>query len=164
MACGAYRVRRLPRSSDQRWELQIMRRRPGWEQEHATSTHRSIRAAVVRAETHERHRLRNLSLQINLAASLVAAIAGLTVIVYLWTSIIGLVAWIGLFALAVRFLANALDVLDASKPDRSARGVDRHAAIQRWVRVDSLVPPLRTPSSHTASAEESSIRMLDPVE
>jgi hypothetical protein len=80
------------------------------------------------------------------------------------TSFGGFLLWLGLFVVALKSLANALDVLDAARSTEIERDVDRLDAVERWLHIDSLLPPLRLRYDADTSADEPSIRVLEPAD
>ena len=162
LVAGPYRVRRVSLPGQRRWQLEIIRSGLGWQEEPAVSEHRTRRAALAAAAMYERHRIRRVRLQIHLTLFAVASAAWIICSSSTEWGLFGFVVWVALFAVAINSLASALDVFDSSVDDEVSRDADRLLAIERWVRVDSLIPPhgYRTGD---AAADEVKVRVLDPL-
>jgi hypothetical protein len=161
---GQYLVRRLERPTERRWQLEVARRGFGWQREPAVSAHRTRSGAMASAKIYEMHRIRSLRLQIHVGVFLVASVAWLIRSTAVNTSFGGFLLWLGLFVVALKSLANALDVLDAARSTEIERDVDRLDAVERWLHIDSLLPPLRLRYDADTSADEPSIRVLEPAD
>lgn len=161
---GQYRVKRLDRPTDRRWQLEIERRGFGWQKEPAVSGHRTRSGAMARARIYEMHRIRNLRLQMHVGVFLIASAAWMIRSTAENTSLVGFLLWLGLFVVALKSLSNALEVLDAVRSTEIERDPGRLDAVERWLHVDSLVPPLRLPDNADTSRDEPSIRILEPAD
>ena len=161
---GQYRVKRLDRPTDRRWQLEIERRGFGWQKEPALSAHRTRSGAMARARIYEMHRIRSLRLKMHVGAFLIASVAWMTRSTAENTSLVGFLLWLGLFVVALKSLSNALEVIDAVRSTEIERDPDRLDAVERWLHVDSLIPPLRVRDDADTSAEEPRIRVLEPAD
>lgn len=159
---GTYRVRRLTLPSEYRWQLEIIRRGLGWQEEPAVSLHRTRRGAIASATMYERHRVRRVRLQIHLGLFATSAIST-WVIASLSTDpgLSGFLVWIALFGVGIKSLANAFCALDLSTDIE--RDPNRLLTIERWIRVDSLIPPRGNRFNDPAAPDEVKIRTLDPL-
>ncbi|MGB9358153.1 MAG: hypothetical protein WCC01_06320 [Acidimicrobiia bacterium] len=163
LSAGPYRVRRVSLPNQRRWQLEIIRRGPGWQEEPAVSAHRTRRAALATAAMYERRRIRRVRLQIHLGLFAVASAAWLIASTSIEAGFAGFLAWIVLFGVALKSLANALDVLDMSTDIELSRSPGRLLSIERWVRVDSLIPPRNSQFEDGVNVNEVRIRVLDPL-
>ena len=160
---GPYRVRRVRRPVEHRWQLEIIRSGFGWRAEPTVSKHRTRRGAVASAAMHERCRVRRVRLQIHLGLFTVATVAWLIASSSADAGLVGFVVWVALFGAALKSFVNVLDILDASTEIELPRGPSRLLTIERWVRVDSLIPPRANRFNDPAAADEGKIRVLDPL-
>ena len=111
---------------------------------------------------YERGRIRRVRLQVHLALFAIASAAWLISSTLTEVGLFGFLVWVALFGAALTSLASALDVLDLSVDDEVSRDRDRLLAIERWVRVDSLIPP-HGYRADEAAADEAKVRVLDPL-
>lgn len=160
---GPYRVRRVSLPDQRRWQLEIIRRGVGWQEEPAVSAHRTLRSALATAAMYERHRIRRVRLQIHLGLFAITSAAWIITSTSTEVGLFGFLVWVALFGVALKSLANALDVLDTSTDIDLPRNPDRLLAIERWVRVDSLIPPRSSQFGDGVDANEVKIRVLDPL-
>ena len=158
-----YRVSRSSRSVEREWQLEIIRRGFGWEVEPTISTHRTRRGAMASATVYERQRVRRLRLQIHLGVFGISAVAWMIASTSIEAGFGGFLVWVALFAMALRSFANALDVLETSTDIELPRDPNRLLAVERWLRVDSLIPPRVDQFGDDAASDEPSIRVLDPL-
>lgn len=158
---GQYRVIRLSRPADRRWQLEITRRGVGWKEPPTVSAHRTRRGAMASAEVHEIQRLRTVRLQIHLGLCLLATVTWIIHAASAGSSLTDATVSMALFALALKSVANALDAADA---DGEASDRNRRTVITRWINVDSLLPPLTLRYEASNSPSETNIRVLDPSE
>ena len=160
---GPYRVSRSTRPVDREWQLRIVRRGFGWEEAPTVSAHRTRRGAMASATIYEMQRVRRLRLQIHLGVFVISAGAWMIASLSIEAGFVGFLVWVALFAIALTALANALDVLETSTDIDLPRNPDRLLAVERWLRVDSLIPPRSDPFDVSADSGEASIRVLDPL-
>ena len=118
---------------------------------------------MVNATIYERQRVKRLRLQIHLGVFVISAVAWMIASMSTATGSGGFLIWVALFAMALKSLANALDVLEVRTDIDLPRDPDRLLAIERWVRVDSLIPPRSNPFDESTGSDEPSIRVLDPL-
>ncbi len=118
---------------------------------------------MASAAVYERQRIKRLRLQIHLGVFVISAAAWMIASMSVDTGFGGFLVWVALFAMALNSLANALDILDMSTDIELPRNPDRLLAIERWVRVDSLIPPRSNPIDESTGSDEPSIRVLDPL-
>lgn len=160
---GQYRVKRLDRPTDRHWELEIERHGFGWQKAPAVSAHGTRSGATARARIYEMHRIRSLRLPMHVGVFLIASVAWMIRPTAETTSRVGFLLWLGLFVVALKSLSNALEVVDAVTSTEIERDPDRLDAVERWLPVDSLIPPLRLRDNADTPAEEPRIRVLEPA-
>lgn len=119
---------------------------------------------MARARIYEMHRIRSLRLQMHVGVFLTASVAWMIRSTAENTSLVGFLLWLGLFVVALKSLSNALEVLDAVRSTEFERNPNRLDAVERWLHVDSLIPPLRLPDNTDTSRDEPNIRMLEPAD
>ena len=163
-SAGQYLVRRLDPPTERHWQLEVVRRGFGWQKEPAVSAHRTRSGAMASAKIYEMQRIRSLRLQIHVGVFLVASVAWLICSTAVNTSFVGFLLWLGLFVVALKSLANAVEVLDAARSSEIERDADRLGAVERWLHVDSLIPPLRLRYDADTFADEPNIRVLEPAD
>jgi len=162
-AAGQYRVSRLDGPTERCWQLEIARSGFGWQIEPTVSTHRTKSGAMASARIYEMRRIRTLRLQIHFGVFLIASVAWLIRSTSENTSFAGFLLWLALFVIALKSLSNGLEVLDAARSTEIERDPDRLDAVERWLPVDSLIPPLRLRDDEDTSHNEPNIRVLEPA-
>ena len=161
---GQYVVRRLDRPTERCWQLEVARRGSGWQKEPVVAAHRTRSGAITSAKIYEMHRIGSRRLRIHFGVFLVTSVAWLIRSTAVNTSFGGFLLLLGLFGVALKSLANAVEVLDAARSTAIERDVDRLDAVERWLHVDSLVPPLRLRYDADTFADEPNIRVLESAD
>jgi hypothetical protein len=154
----------LDRSTERGWQLEITRRGFGWQKDPAVSFHRTKSGAMASATIYEVHRINGLRLQIHVGVFLIASVAWLIRSSAVNTSFVGFLLWLGLFVVALKSLSNTLEILDGARSTEIERDPDRLDAVERWLHVDSLIPPLRLQEDDDTSGDEPSVRVLEPAD
>lgn len=158
LLAGAYCIRPIGEEGAGGWRLHIERRGLGWALEPEITEHRTLRAAKARAARHEAERAKRVRLQWHIGGACLAAIAWVAYVASGDRGFSGFLVWMGLWAATLRFGSNAVGVAIDDESD-SGRGWFR---VERWLRVESLVPPRSESSPAGSAVVETKVRVLSP--
>jgi high-affinity Fe2+/Pb2+ permease len=118
---------------------------------------------MASATVYEMQRVGGLRLQIHFGLFAATALAWMIYASSVATNVGRFPAWLAMFAIALRSLANALDILDAARSSSKERDSNRLNALERWVHVDSLLPPVKLPHDEETLVDEPNMRVLEPT-